>query len=74
MLKLSSLQVELNPVRHMVVDASCLDKSLDLRLMLYTKGILTALTVSFFVTVAVISCFLHYFIKIDHVHPHICSY
>jgi hypothetical protein len=68
MLKLSSLQVELNPVRHMVVDASCLDKSLDLRLVLYTMGVLTTLTVSCFVTVAVISHILH------HVHPHICFY
>jgi hypothetical protein len=69
MLKLSSLQVELNPVRHMVVDASCLDKSLDLRLVLYTMGVLTTLTVScFIVTVAVISHILH------HVHPHICFY
>ncbi|XP_062143685.1 uncharacterized protein LOC133851337 isoform X2 [Alnus glutinosa] len=42
--KLQLYKVELNPVRHMVVDTSCLDKSLDLRLMLYTKGILTALT------------------------------
>lgn len=60
-------------MRHMVVDISCLDKSSDLRLMLYTKGVLT-LTVSCFVTVAVISRILHYFTKIGHVHPHIFSY
>ncbi|KAF8394056.1 hypothetical protein HHK36_020258 [Tetracentron sinense] len=38
------LQIELNQVRHLVVDISCLDKNLDLRLMLNTKRILTALT------------------------------
>ncbi|XP_059438086.1 uncharacterized protein LOC132170943 [Corylus avellana] len=42
--KLQLYKVEVNPVRHMVVDISCLDKSLDLRLMLYHKGVLTALT------------------------------
>ncbi|XP_059435442.1 uncharacterized protein LOC132168467 isoform X1 [Corylus avellana] len=42
--KLQLYKVELNPVRHMVVDISCLDKSLDLRLMLYNKGVLTSLT------------------------------
>ncbi|XP_062143327.1 uncharacterized protein LOC133851046 isoform X1 [Alnus glutinosa] len=42
--KLHLCKVELNPVRHMVVDASCLDKSLDLRLVLYTMGVLTTLT------------------------------
>ncbi|KAB5512133.1 hypothetical protein DKX38_029161 [Salix brachista] len=36
--------VELNPVRQMVIDVSCLDKNLDLRLMLCTKKILTTLT------------------------------
>ncbi|CAK7341307.1 unnamed protein product [Dovyalis caffra] len=37
-------RVELNQVRQMVVDISCLDKNLDLRLMLCTKRILTTLT------------------------------
>ncbi|XXG50306.1 hypothetical protein AAC387_Pa02g4341 [Persea americana] len=37
-------KVELNQVRHLVADISCLDKDLDLRLMLTTKRILTALT------------------------------
>ena len=32
---------------HMVIDISCLDKNLDLRLMLSTKRILTTLTVNF---------------------------
>ncbi|KAI6685088.1 hypothetical protein NL676_031001 [Syzygium grande] len=36
--------VELNQVRHMVVDVSCLDKDLDMRLMLCTKRILTAIS------------------------------
>ncbi|KAB5512103.1 hypothetical protein DKX38_029131 [Salix brachista] len=36
--------VELNQVRHMVIDVSCLDKNLDLRLMLCSRKILTALT------------------------------
>ncbi|GLT71865.1 hypothetical protein SLA2020_438520 [Shorea laevis] len=39
--KLQLYKVELNQMRHMVVDISCLDKSSDLRLMLYTKGVLT---------------------------------
>ncbi|GLT71867.1 hypothetical protein SLA2020_438540 [Shorea laevis] len=42
--KLQLYKVELNQVRHMVMDISCLDKSSDLRLMLYTEGVLTALT------------------------------
>ncbi|XP_075646500.1 uncharacterized protein LOC142617497 isoform X2 [Castanea sativa] len=37
-------KIELQQVRHMVVDISCLDKNLDLRLMLSTKRILTTLT------------------------------
>ncbi|KAB5512108.1 hypothetical protein DKX38_029136 [Salix brachista] len=36
--------VELNPVRQMVIDVSCLDRNLDLRLMVCTKKILTTLT------------------------------
>lgn len=41
-------QVELNQVRHMVADISCLGKNQDLRLMLRTKRILVALKVSCF--------------------------
>ncbi|KAM7269283.1 hypothetical protein ACFE04_024780 [Oxalis oulophora] len=38
-------KVELNPVRHMVVDLSCIDKDLDLRVRLYsTKNLTTSLT------------------------------
>ncbi|XP_065854393.1 uncharacterized protein [Euphorbia lathyris] len=37
-------KVELNQVRQMVIDIACLDKNLDLRLMLRTKRILTALS------------------------------
>lgn len=37
-------KVALNQVRHLVADISCLDMNLDLRLMLTTKRILTALT------------------------------
>ncbi|XXG50304.1 hypothetical protein AAC387_Pa02g4339 [Persea americana] len=37
-------KVQLNQVRHLVADISCLDKDLDLRLMLTTKRILTGLT------------------------------
>ncbi|KAG6738403.1 hypothetical protein POTOM_058019 [Populus tomentosa] len=37
-------RVELNQVRQMVIDVSCLDKNLDLRLMLCFRKILTALT------------------------------
>ncbi|XP_020551129.1 uncharacterized protein LOC105166900 isoform X2 [Sesamum indicum] len=35
-------KIELNQVRHLVADMSCLDKNLDLRLMLCTKRILAA--------------------------------
>ncbi|KAJ6697302.1 hypothetical protein OIU85_003651 [Salix viminalis] len=42
--KLDLYKVELNQVRHMVIDVSCLDKNLDLRLMLCSRKILTALT------------------------------
>ncbi|GMN25925.1 hypothetical protein TIFTF001_001106 [Ficus carica] len=35
------VKVELNQVRHMVMDISCLEKNLDLRLMLCTKRIIT---------------------------------
>ncbi|KAJ6744252.1 DNA-DIRECTED RNA polymerase SUBUNIT ALPHA [Salix purpurea] len=42
--KLRLYKVELNQVRHMVIDVSCLDKNLDLRLMLCSRKILTALT------------------------------
>ncbi|XP_068657485.1 uncharacterized protein [Aristolochia californica] len=38
------LVMELNQVRHLVVDVSCLDKDLDVRLMLYTKTLITNLT------------------------------
>ncbi|XP_044473212.1 uncharacterized protein LOC123201709 [Mangifera indica] len=41
---LEMYKVELNQVRHLVVDVSCLEKDLDLRLMLSTKRILTALS------------------------------
>ncbi|KAK0600732.1 hypothetical protein LWI29_017936 [Acer saccharum] len=37
------IKVELNPIRHMVIDISCIDKNLDLRLALYTKRIISAL-------------------------------
>ncbi|XP_037493901.1 uncharacterized protein LOC105647792 isoform X2 [Jatropha curcas] len=43
--KLLLYKVELNQVRRMVTDISCLDRNLDLRLMLCTKRILTSLTV-----------------------------
>lgn len=39
--RLELYKVELNQVRHMVVDVSCLNKDLDMRLMLCTKRILT---------------------------------
>ncbi|KAB5512105.1 hypothetical protein DKX38_029133 [Salix brachista] len=42
--KLRLYKVELNQVRHLVIDISCLDKNLDLRLMLCSRRILTALT------------------------------
>lgn len=40
------LQLELNRLRHMIIDISCLDKDLDLRLMLCSKRSITILTVS----------------------------
>ncbi|CAI0433818.1 unnamed protein product [Linum tenue] len=42
--KLQLHKVELNQVRQMVTDISCLDKNIDLRLMLCSKRILTSLT------------------------------
>ncbi|XP_028103589.1 uncharacterized protein LOC114302718 isoform X1 [Camellia sinensis] len=42
--KLELYKIALNLVRHLVVDISCLDRDLDLRLMLYTKRIVTDLT------------------------------
>ncbi|KAJ4721187.1 DNA ligase [Melia azedarach] len=42
--ELELYKVELNPVRHVVVDISCLDKNVDLRLALYTKKILADMT------------------------------
>ncbi|TXG66218.1 hypothetical protein EZV62_007493 [Acer yangbiense] len=36
--------VQLKPIRQMVVDVSCIDKNLDLRLALYTKRTISALT------------------------------
>ncbi|CAN0892794.1 hypothetical protein LINGRAHAP2_LOCUS17772 [Linum grandiflorum] len=42
--KLRLHKVELNPVRQMVMDISCLDKEVDIRLMLVCKKILKALT------------------------------
>ncbi|KAF3951549.1 hypothetical protein CMV_022814 [Castanea mollissima] len=42
--RLQLCKIELQPLRHMVIDISCLDKNLDLRLMLSTKRTLTALT------------------------------
>ncbi|KAL9381942.1 hypothetical protein Peur_024977 [Populus x canadensis] len=42
--KLHLYKVALNQVRQMVTDVSCLDKNLDLRLMLCTSRILTSLT------------------------------
>ncbi|KAI8006772.1 hypothetical protein LOK49_LG07G01745 [Camellia lanceoleosa] len=38
------VKIELNQVRHLVLDISCLDRDLDLRLMLCTKRIVTDLT------------------------------
>ncbi|KAJ6854810.1 hypothetical protein NC651_039692 [Populus alba x Populus x berolinensis] len=43
-LRVSSSHVKLNKVRQLVIDVSCLDKNLDLRLMLCTSRILTSLT------------------------------
>ncbi|KAH0930499.1 hypothetical protein HID58_016226 [Brassica napus] len=42
--RLSMYKAELNVVWHMVVDMSCIDKSLDMRLMLAAKRKMTALT------------------------------
>ncbi|XP_010509115.1 PREDICTED: uncharacterized protein LOC104785572 [Camelina sativa] len=42
--RLSMYKAELNPVRHMVVDVSCIDKNLDMRLMLSAKRKMTSLT------------------------------
>uniref|UniRef100_A0A1J3E341 DUF7903 domain-containing protein n=1 Tax=Noccaea caerulescens TaxID=107243 RepID=A0A1J3E341_NOCCA len=42
--KLSLYKAELNSVRHLVVDVSCIDKNLDMRLMLASKRNMTALT------------------------------
>ncbi|KAK4760331.1 hypothetical protein SAY87_005224 [Trapa incisa] len=41
--RLQVFKIEMNPIRHMVADVSCLGKNLDLRLMLTTKTILTDL-------------------------------
>ncbi|GMP68002.1 hypothetical protein CsSME_00027776 [Camellia sinensis var. sinensis] len=35
--ELYQVKIELNNVRHLVLDISCLDRDLDLRLMLFTK-------------------------------------
>ncbi|GAV86153.1 LOW QUALITY PROTEIN: hypothetical protein CFOL_v3_29586, partial [Cephalotus follicularis] len=43
-LNLLKASIELNPLRNMALDISCLDKNLDLRLMLCTKRSLTDLT------------------------------
>ncbi|THG04195.1 hypothetical protein TEA_001426 [Camellia sinensis var. sinensis] len=42
--ELYQVKIELNNVRHLVLDISCLDRDLDLRLMLFTKRTVTALT------------------------------
>ncbi|VVB01052.1 unnamed protein product [Arabis nemorensis] len=42
--QLSMYKVELNLVRHLVVDVSCIDKNLDMRLMLTAKRKMTTLT------------------------------
>ncbi|XP_038700139.1 uncharacterized protein LOC119997299 isoform X1 [Tripterygium wilfordii] len=42
--RLELYKVELNQIRHMVIDISCLEKSRDLRLMFCAKRILTSLT------------------------------
>ncbi|XP_030475382.1 uncharacterized protein LOC130134353 [Syzygium oleosum] len=42
--RLELYKVELGPVRHLIVDVSCFSKDLDLRLMLRTKRILTAVS------------------------------
>ncbi|XP_038726228.1 uncharacterized protein LOC120017173 [Tripterygium wilfordii] len=41
--RLELYKVELNQIRNMVIDVSCLEKNMDLRLMLCTKRILTSL-------------------------------
>ncbi|XP_048136687.1 uncharacterized protein LOC115732202 [Rhodamnia argentea] len=43
-LRLKPYKVELHPVRRLVVDVSCLNKDLDMRLMLFNKRILTAIS------------------------------
>lgn len=45
-LSLVFAQVDLNLVRHLVIDVSCIDKNLDMRLMLSAKRKITDLTVS----------------------------
>ncbi|MCD7450425.1 hypothetical protein HAX54_006060 [Datura stramonium] len=42
--KIQLYKIEVNQVRNMVADMSCLGKSLDLRLMLHTKKIITTLS------------------------------
>ncbi|CAN8241695.1 unnamed protein product [Cochlearia groenlandica] len=42
--RLSFYKVELNLIRHLVVDVSCVDKNLDMRLMLSTKRKMMGLT------------------------------
>ncbi|KAF8039229.1 hypothetical protein BT93_B1704 [Corymbia citriodora subsp. variegata] len=42
--RLELYKVELGQLRHLVVNVSCLDKDLDMRLMLRTKRILTAIS------------------------------
>lgn len=40
------MQIEMNQIRHMVYDVSCIEKNLDLRIMLSTQRTLTSLHVS----------------------------
>ncbi|KAF5199417.1 Dna-directed rna polymerase subunit alpha [Thalictrum thalictroides] len=42
--ELDTYKIELNELRHLIADISCLDKNLDLRLLLSSKRILTSLT------------------------------
>ncbi|KAJ0262280.1 Uncharacterized protein HA466_0052430 [Hirschfeldia incana] len=42
--RLSLYKLDLNLIRHMVVDVSCIDKNLDMRLMLSAKRKITSLT------------------------------
>ncbi|KAJ0014768.1 hypothetical protein Pint_20250 [Pistacia integerrima] len=42
--RLAYTGIEINFARHMAIDISCVDKNLDLRLMLWTKSIVTDLT------------------------------